>query len=277
MARPLPDVDFDHFWRRLQQLGLNAYEARAYMVLVGNSRLKALDVAGQAQVPRQKIYEVLDCLIEKGFAQVVQDRTKLFSAVAPNIAIPTYLARRQQEFELETMTQSRVASILMEDLARAWMPADGRGTLDYLTILTDPRQVAAHYRRLLNDCRTEYLEFVQPPFAVDPLEEKQVRQARARGVGCRLLVEDSSLDEAHRQRLREYSDAGIEVCCMPAVPLKLALFDGEHGLIALLDPRIARPSWTTLLFSHAGMGEAMRGLFLDYWGRSQARAAQHAG
>ena len=32
---------------------------------------------------RQKIYEVLDSLIEKGFAQVVQEKTKLFSAVEP--------------------------------------------------------------------------------------------------------------------------------------------------------------------------------------------------
>ena len=53
--------------RRLQQVGLNAYESRAYMVLIGHQRFKALEVAGRARIPRQKIYEVLDSLIEKGF------------------------------------------------------------------------------------------------------------------------------------------------------------------------------------------------------------------
>ena len=83
----------------MQQLGLNAYEARSYLVLLGHSRFKALELAPRARVPRQKIYEVLDSLVEKGFARVVQDRTKLFSAVEPNLAIPAYLARKRQMIE----------------------------------------------------------------------------------------------------------------------------------------------------------------------------------
>ncbi len=58
----------------------------------GIPRFKALELAARAHVPRQKIYEVLDSLVEKGFAQVVQEKTKLFSAVEPSLAIPGYLA-----------------------------------------------------------------------------------------------------------------------------------------------------------------------------------------
>src|SRR5437764_6804862 len=105
----LPNTDFERFWRRLQQLGLNAYEARSYLVLAGHPRFKALEVASRAQVPRQKIYEVLDSLVEKGFAQVVQEKTKLFSAVMPNLAVPSYLARRAQSLKQELEDQSRAA------------------------------------------------------------------------------------------------------------------------------------------------------------------------
>src|SRR5580658_5120362 len=66
MNQELKDLDFQRFWRRLQQLGLNAYEARSYLVLVGHPRFKALELAARAHVPRQKIYEVLDSLVEKG-------------------------------------------------------------------------------------------------------------------------------------------------------------------------------------------------------------------
>src|SRR5213082_2706578 len=116
MIRELPDIDFQRFWRRLQQLGLNAYEARSYLVLVGHPRFKALKLAARAHVPRQKIYEVLDSLVEKGFAQVVQEKTKLFSAVEPSLAIPGYLSRKRQSLEQELTDQSRVASGLMDDL-----------------------------------------------------------------------------------------------------------------------------------------------------------------
>jgi len=74
MTTELPEMDFQRFWRRLQQLGLNAYEARSYLVLIGHPRFKAIELAARAHVPRQKIYEVLDSLVEKGFAQVVQER-----------------------------------------------------------------------------------------------------------------------------------------------------------------------------------------------------------
>src|SRR6202049_2708650 len=109
MATDLPEMDFQRFWRRLQQLGLNAYEARSYLVLIGHPRFKALELAARAHVPRQKIYEVLDSLVEKGFAQVVQEKTKLFSAVEPSLAIPSYLGKRSQMLQQELTDASRMA------------------------------------------------------------------------------------------------------------------------------------------------------------------------
>src|SRR5437899_10720245 len=103
----LVEVEFQRFWRRLQQLGLNAYESRSYLVLLGHPRFKALELAARAHVPRQKIYEVLDSLVEKGFAQVVQEKTKLFSAVEPSLAIPGSLARNRQAMAQELAHQAK--------------------------------------------------------------------------------------------------------------------------------------------------------------------------
>ncbi len=269
MAQDLPEIDFQRFWRRLQQTGLNAYEARSYLVLIGHPRFKALELAARAHVPRQKIYEVLDSLVEKGFARVVQEKTKLFSAVEPALAVPNYLARRGQVLEQELAEQSRLAESLVDDLKTAYSAGQGeRGTLDYLRIVSEPRQTAAHFRRMLAEVEGEYLEFSRPPYAVDPLDEELVKQARTRGVSCRLLIEAGALDAVHRQRLQEYWEAGVEVRQIAWLPMKLALFDGHAGMIALLDPVITKPSWTALVFDHPGLGEAMKGLFEDYWRRA---------
>ncbi|MBZ5606737.1 MAG: TrmB family transcriptional regulator [Acidobacteriia bacterium] len=266
MKTELPEMDFQRFWRRLQQLGLNAYEARSYLVLIGHPRFKALELAARAHVPRQKIYEVLDSLVEKGFAQVVQEKTKLFSAVAPSLAVPSYLVRRSQMLERELSDQSRMADTLVNDLAEAYSEGRGeRGTLDYLRIVSDPEQTAIQYRRMLSEVRHEYLEFSRPPYAVDPLDEQLVKKARLRGVTCRLLIESGTLDAAHRQRLDEYASAGVEIGQIDSLPMKLAVFDGKRGLLALLDPVITRPTWTAVVFEHEGMGEAMKGLFENYW------------
>ena len=266
MSEESAEVDFQRFWRRLQQLGLNAYESRSYLVLLGHPRFKALELAARAHVPRQKIYEVLDSLVEKGFAQVVQEKTKLFSAVEPSLAIPGYLSRKRQILEQELTDNNRAGMGLIDDLKGLYSEGQGgRGTLDFLRIVSEPAQTAAEYRRMLLEVRKEYLEFSRPPYAVDPLDEKLVKQAASSGAACRLLLESATLDDDHRQRLAEYAASGVEVRVAESLPMKLALFDGEHGMIALLDPVITRPTWTAVVFHHEGMGEAMKGLFEDRW------------
>lgn len=269
MPEALSDMEFRRFWQRLQAMGLNAYEARSYLVLVGHPRFKALELAARAHVPRQKIYEVLDSLVEKGFAQVIQEKTKLFSAVQPDQAIPSFLTRRAQAIEHQLADQSQAARGMMGELMAAYSEGQGgRGTLDYLRIVSDPGQVASQFRRMLADAATEYLEFSRPPYAVDPLDAELVIQARERGVACRLLVEHGTLDPAHEQFLADYQAAGVEVRQIEKVPLKMAVLDARHGLIALLDPVITKPAWTSVVFDHEGMAEAMRGLFEDYWRRA---------
>jgi sugar-specific transcriptional regulator TrmB len=259
----LAELDFRRFWQRLQSMGLNAYEARSYLVLVGHPRFKALELAARAHVPRQKIYEVLDSLVEKGFAQVIQEKTKLFLAVPPDQAIPSYMSRRAEYLRHQLADQDRAAAGMVNELMAAYSEGQGgRGTLDYLRIVNDPGQVASQFRKMLTEARHEYVEFSRPPYAVDPLDAESVIQARARGVACRMLVE-----HGHENFLADYQAAGVEVRQIEKVPMKLALLDSRQGLIALLDPVITKPAWTSLIFDHEGMAEAMKGLFESYWRR----------
>ena len=275
MTEDMAEMEYQRFWKSLQQLGLNAYESRSYLVLLGHPRFKALELAARAHVPRQKIYEVLDSLVEKGFANVLQDRTKVFSAVEPNLAIPGYLARKRQILEFELRDQARDANNLMQDLNGLYSEGKGgRGTLDFLRIVAEPTQIATEYRRMLDEVKTEYLEFSRPPYAVDPLQDPVeptlVHQARANGISCRLIIESGNpeLTVPHRQRLAEYRSAGVRIRQSESLPLKMALFDSTNGMIALLDPVVGKPSWTSVVFDHAGLGEAMKHLFEDRWARA---------
>ena len=121
---------------------------------------------------------------------------------------------------------------------------------------------------MLSEVQTEYVEFSRPPYAVDPLEEQLVKRARARGVSCRLLLQAGTLDEEHRLQLADYATDGVEVRFATSLPMKLALFDCRVGMIALLDPVITRPTWTSVVFDHVGLAEAMKGLFEERWKRA---------
>jgi sugar-specific transcriptional regulator TrmB len=283
MAREQPsELEFRRFWQRLQALGLNAYEARSYLVLVGHPRFKALELAARAHVPRQKIYEVLDSLVEKGFASVIQDRTKLFSAVPPEQALRAYLSRRTHALEAELAEQNKAASGLLNDLTTAYTEGQGgSGTLDFLRLVNDPGQTASQFRSMLAQARTEYLEFSRPPYAVDPLyarqDAEQVLQACSRGVRCRMIVERGTLDAAHQRFLADYENAGVQIRQIDKVPLKMAVMDGRWGLLALVDPVTTKPAWTAVVFEHEGMAEAMKSLFEDYWRRATLSSNPGAG
>jgi hypothetical protein len=131
--------------------------------------------------------------------------------------------------------------------------------------VTDPVHTAAEFRRMLAAARREYLEFLRPPYAADTFHETLILEAAGRGLSCRFLAEASTLLDDQRGTLAAYQSAGIQVRLASALPLKLALFDETKGLIALLDPVISRPNWTAVVFTHAGMAEAMKMLFEQHW------------
>ena len=272
--------DFDRLWPRLQQLGLNAYEARTYLVLLGHPRFKAMEAASRANVPRQKIYEVLDSLYEKGFAEVLQEKTKSFSAVEPAVAIPAYLARKERELVEQVHEQKLQAERVIQSIeALCAKGITERANLDYLRIVNETEQTASHFREMLESAQQEYLEFARPPYAVDPLDELLVRQACARGVRIRLLVErPHPLPEAHtvqdgkpsqgrhpRAHLLDCPGAVLELREASELPMKLALFDRRQGILALPDPLTTRQSWTAIRFDHPGFAGAMADLFEMRW------------
>lgn len=259
-------MDLELHTRRLQDIGLNAYESRAYLVLIGHSRFKALEVAGRANIPRQKIYEVLDSLSEKGFVRVVQGKAKQFSAVEPKLALDSYLKRKKEAYEREWQDRQRLAGTLGEDLETVYVNGNQvRGPLDYLRIVADTAHIAEEYRRMLLHCKEEYLEFARPPYGADPVREPNVRRMLEEGLRCRLVFTADTADESSLTALAE---AGAQVRTAPALPMKLALFDTTRGMISLDDPVVSSRQITALVFEHESLASAMHSLFEDYWRRS---------
>ena len=260
-------LDLEQHTRRLQDLGLNAYESRAYLVLIGHSHFKALEVAGRANIPRQKIYEVLDSLVDKGFVQVVQGKAKQFSAVEPRLALEGYLQRRKDSFEREWQERQRLAGLVGEDLEQIFDHGNREhGPLSYLRIVADTAQIAEEYRRLLHVSETEYLEFARPPYGSDPGREPALERALERGLRCRLLFMRKAVAP---ERLNVLADEGAQVRTIDDLPMKLALFDDLRGMISLDDPVVSHPQLTALVFEHESLASAMRSLFDDYWSRGE--------
>ncbi len=87
--------------RLLQDIGLNAYEAAAYLSLLKFGVSEANVICKDAEVPYGKIYTVLEVLAQKGFVEVQTSRPKKFRAIDPEMALDFFFEKRKADFEKE--------------------------------------------------------------------------------------------------------------------------------------------------------------------------------
>jgi sugar-specific transcriptional regulator TrmB len=85
----------------LQEIGLNAYEAAAYLSLLKLGVSGANNVCKDAEVPYGKIYTILESLAGKGFVEIQASRPKKFRAVDSEMALNFFFEKRKTEFERE--------------------------------------------------------------------------------------------------------------------------------------------------------------------------------
>ncbi len=80
----------------LRELGLNAYEVDAYLVLLECGQMTAMEISREAKVPYSKIYEVLNQLKEKGWIRSSETRPFKYHPVSPAEAA-TYTKQRLED------------------------------------------------------------------------------------------------------------------------------------------------------------------------------------
>jgi len=71
----------------LSELGLNKYEARAYLALITEGTSTAKNVSDITGIPYGKVYEVIDSLVMKGFVMTLPTKPMKCKALSPADAI----------------------------------------------------------------------------------------------------------------------------------------------------------------------------------------------
>lgn len=103
----MPDIGPE----RLTAIGLSKYEACAYLALLGHDDATAVEIADRASVPRQRIYDVLNSLRDKGLIVIRDGRPVRHSAHPPAIALPAMLEVR---LRLQARENERIARLVQE-------------------------------------------------------------------------------------------------------------------------------------------------------------------
>jgi sugar-specific transcriptional regulator TrmB len=247
----------------LVELGLTGYEASAYVALTRRGRATGAEVARLAGLPRQRIYDVLDGLVGRGFASVEPGRPARYTAVAPQEAILGLVAGRRAS--LERLEREAAATIeLLTPTYHEGRTADD--PLSYVEVLRDSSAIGARFAELEAGAEREILVFTKPPYAVEPSENVAGLQLLARGVVARSVYERSVYDDPGVvEAVRTFIAAGEQARVVDELPLKLVLIDGRVALFTMEDPVAGAADLTIMIVEHPAFAALLRLAFEQVW------------
>ncbi|AKJ11912.1 TrmB family transcriptional regulator [Streptomyces incarnatus] len=250
----------------LMSLGLARYEARVYLTLIRRGSYTAAEVAREADVPRQRVYDVLDALVRRQLATTHPGRVATYSAVTPELALARLMTTQRETVDRLERVSQNLAGLLQP----LWSQGrDHTDPLDYIEILRDPKAIAERFADIQRQARHELLTFCKPPF-VAPTENAEglavVHRLREAGGTVRAIYLDDSLDDPETvDHVRRFAAAGEEARFAPELPLKLVIADASLVLCDMPDPVAGTDSTTTLFIEHPALAACLRLAFHTVW------------
>lgn len=246
----------------LTRLGLTSYEARAYVALLGRHSFTAAQVARQAELPRQRIYDVLESLVGKGMAAARPGQVIKYAATEPGPAIERLVATRRNELKRLEEAASRTAESLSAAFAAGREHSD---PLEYIEVLREPRAINARFDELQAAARKEILVFTRPPYAKPPQENIEGLEVTRR-IEARSLYEASVFDDpAVVAGVRRFIRAGEKARVVDSLPLKLVIIDSAIVMFGMQDPVASGSDLTIMVVDHPSLAAVLRMAFDAYW------------
>jgi sugar-specific transcriptional regulator TrmB len=258
----------------LSDLGLTNYEARVYLALTRRGSSTAAESARIAEIPRQRIYDVLASLVTRGLASARPGQVTKYVATPPAEAVERLVSdHRQRLQQLE-----RESRVLAESLTPAFESGqEHTDPLEYIEVLRDRRAINQRFGELQAGIEREILVFTKPPYATPPeenVEGLEVTQSHE----VYAVYETSIFDDPENVAgVRQFIEAGEKARFVEELPLKLVIIDERIVLFGMEDPVEAGPALTMLVVEHPALAKVLKVAFMQVWseGMDFDEAAAH--
>lgn len=252
---------------QLTQLGLNIYEAKAYSALLGKESFSAAQVADLSGVPRQRIYDILASLVERGLAiSRPSNKGTKYAAVAPKIALSALLEREQQRLNnLQDTTDN-----LIERLGSQYLKGiEESSPLEYIEVLRGRQAINQRFTEIQENCKREILIFTKPPYATAPQEdqnkEEVISTLNRKIRACSIYEYGVLANEETRRAVEIFIKSGEEARFVPRLPLKLVIVDEEIVMFGMEDPIANRTDLTIMVIEQKQLAFLMKMAYMAMW------------
>lgn len=209
----------------LERIGLTEYGAKIYLALVKHGPQGAKEIASRSGVPKNRVYDRMDELEDRGFVEIIPGKPKKYRAVNPRMVLEGYLddlERTKEELEelYEKSKEEKESSIK----------------------ITYGKKSAVQARLLdFSLAKNKYSAIVGLKGITTPrlgMIDREAKKAKERGAEIRFLL---NMDyKGNKEKAEFLGKFGIKYKHFPGKDFVLAILDEKTIRIEVPDPEKER-------------------------------------
>ena len=257
---------------RLKTLGFKEYESKVLIVLLGGTPMSASEIAKEAKIIRNSIYDILKSFVEKGYCNEIETNTILnYQIIDPAIILDKITSDYKKNFNNKLLSLNETFGELQQIYKSESSRSDGPDKNIQLIRGFNKHRVA-RYMELVNSSVKEILGMYSPRrVVVEELSRDAQRFIKDGGVirSIYQLSDDSALNAELVEACELFQKGGEQVRLAPFKLPNISVFDSENVFINLsADKNVPKHKQADLIIKNSDYAGHMKDLFNTYWERS---------
>jgi len=267
-------MDTSKHLKSFMEIGLTEREAKVYITLLSGRMFTVLELQEAVNIPRTKIYEVLNKLVSRNICiEKKLGRNKLYEAVEPKLALERVLESYKKDLERKEELIQQVSEVFTPIFQNSKSIVN---PLEFIDVMKEKGQIHKRYTACVHSTRREMLTFNKGPYACDTSDrlgeqEDEEYKLLKRGGSCKDIYELKELKEVDwlLNSVKKSLKLGQQARVVERLPIKMLVFDQEKVMFALEQPVLVPNELTMIYIEHKQLAEACSMLFYHLWDQGQ--------
>lgn len=233
---------------KLNNLGLNTYEAKALIYIFKNNIVEASEIYKQTKIPYGKIYETLNSLIKLNFIEVQNSRPKKYKCKNLKLALNSFMIEKKNNFNQFILNQENELASLLNEIDNIVIKKDNKDKKFWRTamdkeipsmIISTFQDAKSEIKMMFYEDSTKHNHNMSSKSEFELLLDEIIKSIK-RGIKIKLLV-DSVSGDTHLKYFKEMFDENTLKNISVRISEKpfhayYTLIDSEEVVFSILEP-----------------------------------------
>jgi len=257
---------------RLKSLGFKEYESKVLIVLLSGNPMSASEIAKEAKIIRNSIYDILKSFVEKGYCNEIETNTILnYQVIDPAIILDKIIGEQKKNFSKKIENLNETFGELRTIYKSESSESDAVDRSIQLIRGFNKHRVT-RYMELVKNSKKEILGMYSPRRVVVEELSEDAKSFVASGGVIRSIYQlgENRVDNLDLVKACELFEKGGEQVRLAEFRLpNITIFDSETVFLNLsADKSVPKHKQADLIIQNSYHASHMKDLFDHYWNSS---------